>query len=353
MPVDPARILIIRLSAIGDVIMSTSILPGLRAKYPAAQIDWLTTSIGCEILEGNPLLGRVWNLPLGRWRKQWRSGSKIAVVREAMAFRKQLRQQRYDWVIDAQGLLKSALWARLTGSPRRTSLNTRERSGILMTESFREPQGQGGRIGREYRYLASKLELPESAFRMAVRAQPAGLAAARLRVEATGKRPVLFFPFTTRPQKHWFEEHWIELGQTLANRGDCSVWILGGPTDLEDAERIAAAIGPDAHIVAGPGSNLQEKAAFIALGAASVGVDTGLTHLSFGLGTPTVALFGSTCPYDTVDPTAGRVLFDNLECAPCRRHPTCGGAFTCMRQLTPQRAAAALDSLMAGTATPQ
>ena len=68
-----------------------------------------------------------------------------------------------------------------------------------------------------------------------------------------------------------------------------------------------------------------------------VGVDTGLTHMGIAFATPTVAIFGSTCPYTNTGRTNARVIWLGLHCSPCKRRPTCGGAYTCLRDITPER----------------
>ena len=76
------------------------------------------------------------------------------------------------------------------------------------------------------------------------------------------------------------------------------------------------------------------RAALIESARLLVGVDTGLTHMGTAFEIPTVAIFGSTCPYLKTDSPRTAILYKNLECSPCRRHPTCGGAYTCMRLVT-------------------
>ena len=100
-----------------------------------------------------------------------------------------------------------------------------------------------------------------------------------------------------------------------------------------DAARIAAA---DPRIVNLAGqTRLPEAVAAIAHSALLIGVDTGLTHMGTALARPTVAIFGSTCPYQNTGRPTGSVIWLGLECSPCRRRPTCGGKFTCLRDITP------------------
>lgn len=325
------RILIIRLSAIGDIIMSTAILPGLRARYPDAHIAWLTEGLGAEILGGNDLIDELILLPRKQWARDWKAGRRRAALGSVRHFACELRARRFDWVIDLQGLLKSAVWARVAGAERRTILHGRENAHLLMTETVRESTHHGGRLCREYHVMAEHLGLPMDVFGMHVVPRPEAVAAARVRLSTRPGRPVLLLPFTTRPQKHWFEDRWVDLARRLAALPDASVWILGGPGDLATANAMAAAAGGAVGVVAGPESDLREKIALMSLASLAVGVDTGLTHLAYGLGVPAIALFGSTCPYEDLGSVPGRVFYAALDCAPCRRHPTCDGAFTCMR----------------------
>jgi heptosyltransferase-1 len=343
---DVRNILIIRLSAIGDVIMASSLLPGLRERYPGAKITWLTEGLGREILEGNPRVDDIWLLPRKEWRQQRKAGRLVAMGRSMLAMRRRLRQGRFDLVIDLQGLLKSAIWARLSGAPRRVSLRGRENSSFLMTETVEDPAGMGGLLCREYRLMSDHLGLPREVFGMAIHPLPARIDAARQMLAAKPGRPIFLFPFTTRPQKHWFTDRWSELASQLARREGYTVWILGGPGDAAAAEEIAAAAGAEIGVIAGPDTDLADKIALVNESALSIGVDTGLTHLSLGLGRPTVALYGSTCAYEDTAPVPGIVLYDHLDCSPCRRHPTCDGAFTCMRNHTVDRVAAAARQLL-------
>jgi len=82
---------------------------------------------------------------------------------------------------------------------------------------------------------------------------------------------------------------------------------------------------------------------------AVIGVDTGLTHMGIAAGVPTVALFGSTCPYTETGRDNVEVIYHNLDCAPCKRRPSCGGAFTCMTEILPSEALEALERTLRRT----
>lgn len=340
------RILIIRLSAIGDVIMATSLLPGLKARYPEARITWLTEGLGTEILAGNSRVDDVWLLPRKEWRALRKARRYGAMIKGLFAMRSRLREARFDLVIDLQGLLKSAIWAWCTGASRRVSLRGRERSSLIMTETVSDPAGMGGPLCREYRLMSDHFGLDPAVFKMAIDPLPDRVETAREYFSKRPGRPILLFPFTTRPQKHWFDERWSELAGQLGSIDRYSVWIIGGPGDEDRANSIASAAKAEVGVIAGPRTDLRDKIALVGEAALAIGVDTGLTHLSLGLGRPTVALFGSTCAYQDTTPVPGVVLYNQMDCSPCRRHPTCAGAFTCMRNHSVERVLTAARQLL-------
>ena len=91
------------------------------------------------------------------------------------------------------------------------------------------------------------------------------------------------------------------------------------------------------------------SASLVSNATAVIGVDTGLTHMGIAAGVPTVALFGSTCPYTETGRDNVDVIYHKLDCAPCKRRPTCGGAYTCMTGILPTEALAGLERVMGRT----
>jgi heptosyltransferase-1 len=339
---DARRILLIRLSAIGDVVMATPLIGALRRSYPGAYIAWLVEPAAAGLLRHNPDLDEVIVWPRGEWRGLRRAGRYAAWLRAVRDFAAALRGRRFDLAIDAQGLLKSAWWARLSGARTRIGLGSKEGSRWLMTRVIRE-EGDGERIGSEYLHLARTLGLEPDGFEMNIVIGQGDESWAREWAGRTGPYAV-FCPFTTRPQKHWFEERWVELAEAVKARFGLTPVLLGGPGDREAAARMRAA----SPLLASEAGNLTlaQSAALIHHAACLVGVDTGLTHMGIAFGIPTVALSGSTRPYtDTARPNA-RVLYQPLECSPCRRHPTCGGRYTCMRMLEVEAVARTLGGLL-------
>jgi heptosyltransferase-1 len=346
LPAVPRRVLVIRLSAIGDLILASGLMPVLAAGWPGAEIHWLTRRANAELLRGDGRLAGLHLLPRGPSRSWWRPRELARVLEESFALVRTLRRQRFDLVLDVQGLLKSGVWARLAGAPVRVGLGSREGSGLLMTHVVSRAV-KSHLPGKEYRALCHALGLDTTPYRLGIAVSAAAEQGAgqRLRSAGVAGAYVVLAPFTTRPQKHWLDDRWVECARRLVAERGLRVVVLGGPGDRDHAKALAAHAGQGAVSLAGD-TSLGEAAAAIRGARLVVGVDTGLTHLGLAMGTPTLALFGSTRPYlDPAVPNA-RVLYEPMDCSPCRRRPTCGGAFTCMRRHTVDEVLAAADALL-------
>jgi lipopolysaccharide heptosyltransferase I len=342
------RILIVRTSAIGDIVFASPIAGVLRAAYPAAHIAWLAEPGLGVLVASDPAVDEVLAWPKAEWQRLWRERRLVALARAVRDFRRELRARHFDIAIDLQGLLKSGVVAWLSGAPRRIGLGSREGSHLLMTEVI--PKGGVMEwISSEYRHLAEELGLPAGDFVPTLHADPAAEASALALLAREGLSPggyAVLAPFTTRPQKHWFEDAWQALAPQVRSQLGLTPVMLGGPADRPAAARIAT---PETGIVDLTGATgLAEAAALVKHAGLVLGVDTGLTHMGIAFARPTVAIFGSTRPYlDTGRPNA-RVIWLGLPCSPCRRHPTCGGAFTCLREITAERV---VDEARAAMAT--
>lgn len=339
------KILIIRLSAIGDIFFCTSLLRGLKDLHPDCEVTWLTEPLGAGILEGHPLLDRLIRLP----RKQWVADVKglrwIRLFRSLRTFLKDLRRERFDLVIDPQGLFKSAIWARAARTERRIGLNGREGSRYLYdTVVTVSPQPL---ILSEYRKLLGILGGDPDRTRMQLHVRDADQQQADAFLkEHHARKPVVFCPFTTRPQKHWFAEAWARLGDLITEAGLGPVVILGGPDDGAAARGIAGQMTVPPVIAAGEQRSIGFALGILSQAHGIAGVDTGLTHAGIAFDRPTLCLFGSTRPYLKTGRPWSRVLYHELECSPCHRHPTCDGRFDCMRLHTPETVMRSLRELM-------
>lgn len=327
-------------------MFASPLVSALRQAYPQGHIAWLVQPECSALLAHHPDLDETLICPLGHWRRLLRERRLGELMAGVGTLRQTLRLRRFDLALDLQGLLKSGLLAWISGAPERIGLGSKEGSQWLMTRTL--PRGgDPRRIGSEYLFLAQTLGLPTDHFEMAVHYSPGDADSAQevvSRERLSGGYGVLC-PFTTRPQKHWFEGRWGELATRLGTELGLTPVLLGGPGDQAAAQRIAdAAEGPLVNLVGA--TSLTEAAALIDGADLLVAVDTGLGHMGIALGTPSLLLFGSTRPYLDTNRSNAQVLYHPLPCSPCKRHPTCAGAFTCMQAIQVREVLAAARGLI-------
>jgi heptosyltransferase-1 len=343
------KVLIIRLSAIGDIVMASGLIPAFKQRYPSAQIFWLADAGLSSLLENHTDLTAVIPWDKNAWKSLVKRGRFIALAREVFLLSKTLRAHDFDLVIDAQGLFKSGLLAFLSGGSKRVSFWGRE-YGHLFSHEVLKRDFNDLRMSSEYRQIAHFLDCDDSNYRLEL--MPSGNDCTLARELINGRdfdssKPILAVaPFTTRPQKHWPAHYWRDLIKRFVENG-WRVVMLGGPTDYQLASSIESdANASDCLLNLVGKTSLMQSYAVIAQSSALVGVDTGLTHMGVAANTPTVAIFGSTCPYLEPLSSKSAVIYQGLACSPCHRNPTCGGAYDCLSQITPQKAYESLEAIL-------
>lgn len=147
------NILIIRLSAIGDVVMALPLADTLRARYPDARIAWLVQPEAAGLVAASPAVDEVITWPRGAWAELRRQRRWAALAGEVRTFVRDLRARRFDRALDAQGLLKSGIWAWLSRAPVRIGVGSREGRDRLMTRVLAVPRDDP-QVASEYRALA-------------------------------------------------------------------------------------------------------------------------------------------------------------------------------------------------------
>ena len=333
------RILIVRLSALGDVVFASSLISALRARYPEARISWLVEPGAAPLLRHNPELDEILIWDKATWREHWRQRRFFKLCAEVLHWRRLLKRRQFDVVFDVQGLFKSALLATLSGARHRVGFTGKENTAPLLTWPLSK-RADTTFIGSEYRGFAKDVGLPTDDFRMSVALSDELKLLAQQEAEKGGY--AVLVPFTTRPQKHWLDSHWFELAELIDRQYGLRVLMLGGPGDVEHADRLVE----NSVIENRAGAySLDESAAVISRASLLVGVDTGLTHIGVAFGVPLVALFGSTRPYRKTGNENAMVIHHDLPCAPCRRHPTCGGRYECLTEITPPEVMSAITGL--------
>jgi heptosyltransferase I len=347
----PMRILIVRLSAIGDVVVTTPVARALREAFPHAHLAWAVEKKAAGFLEGNPYLDEVlvWDRPKG-----------AAGVADLVRFGMLLRKGRFDWAIDAQGNLRSAMVARLSGA-RTVVGNSGAREHAERLYHQRVPRSASDLSSRQRCLdLLKPLGVESRDRRMMVHVSEIEResAAATLRQAGLeqGAPYACLVPATTWAQKHWFEESWAELAVLVRERLGLTPVLMGGPADKAMTDRIqvsARKLSPQSWGAGGAtvpslvGKTSLKTAAAILEGARlTVSVDTALMHASVAVGTPTVGVCGASWWKGFQDYERFALVREEMACSPCLHRPTCGGRFDCMRALTAERVLAAAQGLL-------
>lgn len=281
------RILIVKLSSLGDVVQTLPVLHDLSRPDDEIAIDWVVEEAFAPLLREVEGIERVVPIAERRWRH---ARFRAATRRERQAFRAQLTLHAYDAVIDFQGLVKSALVARaarLTRTGHRyTYANGSELCGYEWPVRFLVdrpvPMERRVHAVRRYRLLAARAlgyDIDASSPRVDWRfLRPAG-----------ARREVLFAHGTTRADNEWPERRWAEIGRRLVAAGFGVVLPQSGPIEARRVQRIAAAIGPGAEIL--QPMPLDALARRMAGCSGVIGVDSGLSHLAVALDLCHVQIF--------------------------------------------------------------
>jgi heptosyltransferase-1 len=274
------RLLIVKTSSMGDVVHAMPVIADIRRHYAAAEIDWLVEAPFAAIPQMHAGVRRV--LPLA-WRK-WRSRLFSAATWRAMrGLRDELRQGRYDLVLDLQGLMKSAFWARQAQAP----VAGYDRA------SLREPLAAWAY--QRTAPVAMDLQAVQRC-RMLVAAHlgyrlPAGPPEFGLRAPTGGWAPrgdyAVLISNASRREKLWPERHWVSVGRRMRELGWTPLVLWGRESEQTLAERIAASCEGDVP----PFLRVGEMASVLAGARHVVGLDTGFTHLAAALGRPTLGIY--------------------------------------------------------------
>lgn len=328
----PQHILIVRLSAIGDVVMCSGMINALRARYPQAKISWLAEAIPAQMIAKHPHLNQVFYWSKQAWLVDLKALRWIKLYRQMREFRQQMQTANIDLVVDVQGLFKSGLVSWLSGAARRVGFRSKEGANVFHTEVIDKTLNE--QMSSEYIGMAEYLGAQASDFRLQVGLDASDQQAVSdlLTSRQLDQTFIAVAPFTTRPQKHWVDSHWQQLLEQLASH--YPVLILGAPHDRAYASRLQGQLS-NVYNLCGDLS-LTAVSALIGRAKLFVGVDTGLTHVAVAADVPTFALFGSTRPYTTTANPTAKVLYKAMPCAPCKRKPSCAGRFDCMQALTPE-----------------
>ncbi|QWE22885.1 lipopolysaccharide heptosyltransferase I [Polynucleobacter sp. AP-Jannik-300A-C4] len=296
------KILLVKLSSLGDVLHNLPIVWDLRTRLPDAQIDWVVEEGYVHLLE--PLLSRdafrgidrIIPFGLRRWKKNLLS---LATWKEFFEFKKLLQASSYDILIETQGLLKSAIVCALTKKSSNAVVaglaNATEFSGyeplarFFYNQSVQVPT-QCHAVDRSRWVMCSALDLPLLERSDAPQFYPKAFVKNIPSAVIQGlKVPfILCFHSTAREAKRWPNEFWVTLGKELSVRGYQMVFPWGSAAEHSVSQLLASQI-PNALVP--PAFSIEDAFSVIADAALTVGVDTGLTHLAAVLDRPTVEIY--------------------------------------------------------------
>lgn len=284
------KILLVRLSSMGDVIHNLPAVTDLARAMPDAQIDWLVDEAFQEIPRLHPAIKRVIPLALRRWKK---TPLKSLFGSELRQFRAAMREAEYDLILDSQGLLKSAVFASMARGPLAGYDRQSARESIaslFYRQHFNNPTALHA-IDRNRRLSAQALAYPLAGH------VDYGLPAPAVSLPWLPQQSyVTLLTATSRTDKEWPEAHWQEIGRRFAAESVACILPWGNAIERARSERLAALI-PNA--ICPPRMSLTEAAALLASSKIVVGVDTGLAHLAAALATPVVAIFCASDPHKT------------------------------------------------------
>ncbi len=317
------KVLIVKVSALGDVVHALPVLSYLKSADAEMQIDWLVEQSFAPFLEDHPLIDNLYRIDTRAWRK---SGP-LASVRGVFKTVKAIRKVKYDCVLDLQGNAKSGLFTLTSGAPLRFGFDqnaTREKLNLLSTN--RKVNLGALNFHVTDRSLAiAKMAFPEG--RELRKAGPlpvneeASLQVERILVEQdlADARVVVLHYGTTWLTKHWPLVSWQGLAKRLVEElGLRPILTWGDEKELVAVKSIRQQCVDRAFLW--PRGSLKELTALLAKAELVVGGDTGPIHIAAAVGTPTISIFRVTDPSRNAPRGEGHsYLTAEMDCTPCLR----------------------------------
>jgi len=329
MPIEtdrPGRILIVRLSAFGDVVHCLPLLDALRRARPEAEIGWVVEEKAASLLEGHPQIDRLWVLPRARIEAHVRSFQIVSALRVLWGFLRELRAAGYELVIDAHCNLRASLTGLLSGAPRRIGFSktfAKEGAQHLLTEHV-EPRKEAPLKVQRTLELLRPLGIDGADARPKLAIPDAARARAEERLgKRTGAQVVAMHPGVSGigAIKQWEPARYAAVARRLADEAGLRSVVTWGPGERALAEEVVAASAGAAQIGPETGSIL-DLAALLAASDLVIGSDSGPLHLAAALGVPVVGLYGPKDPevygpWDARTGEVGRVVRRPVHCSPC------------------------------------
>lgn len=344
----PRTILIVKLSAIGDVVQTLPMAEALREQFPTARIDWLVEEEASDLLLGHPALDRVLVSRRKYWLKQLRQkGQRRLVIQEILKFLRSLRSIEYDWVIDNQGLFKSGLMVLLSRGKRKIGFQPAagiaDEGNYLFTRERYKPLSIEKHALERYldliRQLGVKINKPVLKFPVADELRER--VKAKFFQKGLSLSPlVVIHPLAKWPTKQWPAKNFARLADNLLDLGT-TVVFTGSSEDRGEIKKICELMNHNLQDLNLAGrTSLKELAALFSLANLVITTDTGPMHLAAAVQAYVIALFGPTAPWRTGPYGPNHVIIrKNLPCSPCLQK-TCS-AKRCMELISVEEVLAA------------
>lgn len=327
------KILLIKMSSLGDVIHTFPAITEAQHHYPELQVDWVVEGAFLDVVTQHHAVRQAIPANLRTWRKQPLRTLTSGTWKQ---LKQRLRAQHYDRVIDAQGLLKSAAITRLALGPKWgfDRHSAREPLSALVLD-------KPVTVPRQLHAVERYRSLFAAALGYAKQEGTVGYGIAVQRKLRQGAPNILLCHGTTWANKHWPEKYWRELAELLVAKGWQVAFPHGSAEELARAERLASGLQ---QAVVLPRMGLAQLFTYMLEDVdASVAGDTGLAHMAAAAGLPGVVVLGPTDPFYTGALAANVTnLGADFHCAPCMSRqcqyaPQEGAIWPpCMASLTPQ-----------------
>ncbi|MGD9034653.1 MAG: lipopolysaccharide heptosyltransferase I [Desulfobacteraceae bacterium] len=332
----PKSILIIKLSAIGDVVHTLPFLEVLRDNFPEARVDWVVEEESSQIIDAHEGIDNVIISRRKSWRKRLLKGREgFAALREIIRFLKELRSNKYDLVIDLQGLFKSAILTGLSRGKSKIGPNWgREGSQLFLTERPFFVEADKHAVDK-YLKVAEYLGCEKDSWKGHIPIRESDKSSIDKVLDDKGvkdQKLVAINPFAKWTTKLWQPERFAALADRMQRELGCGIIFTGSGQDRAEIDEIMERMHEKSTNLAGD-TTLKELAYLYSKCQLLVTTDTGPMHIAAAMDCPVVALFGPTAPWRTGPYGKGHtVIRDEIECSPCF-NKKCDHV-SCMRNIT-------------------
>jgi lipopolysaccharide heptosyltransferase I len=351
--------LIVRLSAIGDVVHVLPALAALRRAFPEAHIAWIAESLSAQLLEGHPLLDELIVYPRSRWRKRGYIRSMPSDMRRFFA---EMRRRRFDTAIDFQGLTKSALIPWMSRIPRRIGYGDedgREVSRWFYTNRVQPPPDREHVVQRNLALLSTLgIETTNEVFPMPEFSAERPSIDAALAEMGIGPDELLAMmnPGAGWQTKRWPPAHYGRLATLIARSLGWPVLLTWGPGEEPLVAEALEAVDPDQRkrVHRAPSTNLREFAALLDRCRLAIGGDTGPIHLAAARGVPVVCVYGGSDPLRNSprgDSPVHVLVNPDCECHPCWKVTCAEENPRCLWEIKPEAVYDGIEEVLAMTAS--